>query len=590
MTSVAIKRKTARYDLSEFGVSYPDSNWLMRYEVAEGSTEVVRFDFETLPAGWREAIRSYLACTLLGLSKRPTTVVLTLRERFYTLRRFSKWCADQGAENPTDVDVGLMRSWGRQLASVGGARRLSPKAMAMKAANVAELLRDHLGCTQEVRAACLAISHRARKVGTLNRPTAATVALDEDLVLSYLSDAILVVTEDAQTVIALLRRWRRGRRLPGQSANECANWHVEHVGRRETFASKTLSRLGSGIAYSEENVVALVTGAAILTIALLSVMRSSELRQLTVGCVEKEPRGGSASWLVSGRLSKSKRPHRWVIVPEVKAAIELLEKIGCESRESTGTRALLAASLVSRRPYMPASTSGVAPSPAIVRRIREFAEACHPERARDAKLLSFRATRRFLARFLARRDRSTLGLLAMQYGHLNDQITDTYYVGSDRELARLLEKESEIELARAMDDLINATSVYTKLPLDVLEESKARMKGVLERAATEADVLRMLGAGVILGPCDWGYCFYREKRAKCGGNSGGPDAKNRTPTTCTGCLNFAATPTHRPWWKRRVDDLEQFCRLRGIPAQARLLAEDRLKKAREVLSAIEVLQ
>lgn len=218
--------------------------------------------------------------------------------------------------------------------------------------------------------------------------------------------------------------------------------------------------------------------------------------------------------------------------------------------------------------------------------MRAFAEASIP--GLDSEKLNFRPLRRFMARFIARRDRSSLGALAYQYGHLEARITDTYYVGLDRDLSTLLEEENANEVVSAMDDLISAENVYTNLPTPVIAESISRMNGVLERASTNLEVMRMLGAGVVLGPCDWGYCFYREARSRCDGDANGPNPGKRTPSTCAGCLNFTATAKHAPWWELRRQDLISFLKLRGIPEQSRRIAEERLASTELILKKIGV--
>ncbi|HEL3261920.1 hypothetical protein [Stenotrophomonas maltophilia] len=330
-------------------------------------------------------------------------------------------------------------------------------------------------------------------------------------------------------------------------------------------------------------------GAAIAVIALLSVMRTSELQRLCVGCVEKEGDDEFGSWVIKGILAKSGRAHTWIVVPEVKAAVEAIELLGAEGRANSGTKALLAARVVSRKPYLSGrarAPSKVAWASMLLCRVREFALLSCPEGGAALERLSFRKTRRFLARFVARRDRSSLGALAFQYGHLDAQITDTYYVGSDPELTKLLNEESSLEVIRAMEDIARSNSVHTSIPAEVMEATRQRIEAVLSRASTQKEVFRMLGAGVVLGPCDWGYCFYRQGRSKCEGNEDGPNKANRTPTTCASCLNFAATPRHAEWWRRRVTDLEEFARFRGAPAQSKGIAAERLAQAMKILSAI----
>lgn len=591
MNRVLSKEKSSSHDLSKYAVVFDDDLWRL-YD--DGSIEFVKFDFLTICVGWRQVIKAYLAETLLGRARRATTVVLTLRERFYTLRRFSGWCAEQGATSPLHVDASLIALWGRILADVGGQKRLSPRAEAMKAANVEELIRDHTACCSEVRAACSKVAQRARRRLRYSRDEARSPALDEELVLSYLRDAITVVREDAPKVIAMRAQWKLDSSTSVAASNQSLYWHSDSGGERHNFSSRAMGQLGAALAYSNENMLALVNGAALLVIALLSVMRTSELRRLQVGCVESEPDGLAQHWVINGRLSKSGRAHGWVAVDEVRAAIDVLERMGLDIRRRSKTKSLLPASLLSRRPYISARTAegkvGTATSHSMILRMREFAVAAVPERSADARKITFRVTRRFLARFIARRDRSSLGALAIQYGHLDTQITDTYYVGSDPELARLLSEEAAVEVAQAMDDLVRSETIFTNLPPEQLQAARELMRGFLDRASTKGDVMRMLGSGVVLGPCDWGYCFYREKRARCQGDAAGPNAANRTPTVCAGCLNFSATRKHLGWWLQRVSDLEEFCRLRNIPEQAMHLAKERLKQAKEVVASIGGLE
>lgn len=576
------------FDLAKFGVRYEDGCWELRQYVVGDSYHRACLDFHKLPSAWRSSAKDYFAKTLLGLVPRASTNPLTLRERFYAIKSFAIWCKEQGAASPKEIDSELIEYWGRKVVGFQKGRRITPRAEACRSTNVEDFLRGHTGCSAEVRAASSAVAQRSRKRIRMAGNEPGTDALGEDLILRVLRDALVVIQEDAPEVLRLVSKFA-GPRATRTARRGRRHWHSEWVGDRPSFRSEAMKRLGERACLSEERMIGTVIGAAIAVIALLSVMRTSELQRLCVGCVEKEGDDEFGSWVIKGTLAKSGRAHTWIVVPEVKAAVEAIELLGVEGRANSGTKALLAARVVSRKPYLSGRTrapSKVAWASMLLCRVREFALLSCPEGGAALERLSFRKTRRFLARFVARRDRSSLGTLAFQYGHLDAQITDTYYVGSDPELTKLLNEESSLEVIRAMEDLARSNSVHTNIPAEVMEATRQRIEAVLSRASTQKEVFRMLGAGVVLGPCDWGYCFYRQGRSKCDGNEDGPNKANRTPTTCASCLNFAATPRHAEWWRRRVADLEEFARFRGTPAQSKRIAAERLEQAVKILSAI----
>ncbi|MCD9088686.1 hypothetical protein [Stenotrophomonas sp. SY1] len=334
-------------------------------------------------------------------------------------------------------------------------------------------------------------------------------------------------------------------------------------------------------------------GAAVFVISLLSSMRPSETRRLTTKSAKPAANddnlgGTGPSGTIEGVLSKSRRRHQWVAAPAVFKAIELVDRLGRSIREEVETNALFVLAMHRGRgaakvdpEQRAARVDGYA---ALRTSMRAFAKASMP--GFDVDKINFRPLRRFMARFIARRDRSSLGALAYQYGHLETRITDTYYVGLDADLSTLLSEENANEVVSAMEDLISSDVIYTNLPTSVISESLSRMSGVLERASTSLEVMKMLGAGVVLGPCDWGYCFYRENRSRCEGDALGPNPAKRTPGTCAGCLNFTATPKHASWWELRKQDLIRFLGLRNIPEQSRLIAQERLAAAELILKQI----
>jgi len=196
--------------------------------------------------------------------------------------------------------------------------------------------------------------------------------------------------------------------------------------------------------------------------------------------------------------------------------------------------------------------------------------------------------RKACARFIAKRDRTALADLALQFGHLSVYITDRHYAQPDLEYQRLINEELAGEITNVAADLANLDIAHTfsnigECETRALRERAANFVGQIRSAK---DVRRMLGLGVKLIPCDWGMCVYRQPTSACGGDQNGPSFERRSPSICQKCLNFIATAKHRPFWKRRVDDCKAVLAMRDLPAQTIHLVELRLAEAQEVLNSI----
>lgn len=587
--SKSLKLEAKKKDvLSKFGIRVEGTVWTMPMHM---DGEYMTIDMSTIPDSWSRHVSDYLLATLEGTTKRSTQNIAVIRERFYMLRRFFVLCQDEGANCPEEIDAALLMQWYRTCAKSRFGKHQSACARSAHVATVSEFISDHLRVSNEVRALCAVIRVRSLRSKRLQlRRRGSREGVSEAAMLRYLRDALAVINSDAESVIQFCGESARVRAL--QPSRDTSTKQYVRAMRRQRIkspVSAALRNLDSASSRSEPKLRRIVCGAAIFVISLLSVMRTSELRRLRVNCVEEVNEGRERIFVVRGHLSKSGRPHTWVVGSDVKNAIEVLEKLGVQMRSENASEYLMLGRLVSGSASYVAGThvsDAVATGHQLLLTLRCFVSASDPTDEATARKITFRATRRFLARFIARRDRTSLGALADQYGHLHAQVTDTYYVGSDPDLARILEEEVAQEVATAMDDLVHCESVYSNLPNAELDAIRERMKGVLARATTQVDALRMMGGGAVLGACDWGYCFYREKRSKCDGGPGGPNDANRTPSICVSCLNFSATEEHLDWWSRRVSDLEAFLRLRSIPLQSRLLAKSRLADALRVIKAI----
>ncbi|AIL07478.1 hypothetical protein U0039_21875 [Stenotrophomonas maltophilia] len=581
--------------LDGLGINFEDDEWFLRRNVIDGIVETRRLDFSCIPDGWKVPIKIYLALAMLGRLERSTRYALVLYERFIVLRSFAVWCYEEGVDSPSDLSPELICPWTDASRAVGrveaGATRMRAKFICVE-----DFLLNVGDVSAVVRAEMVRVGKRMSKEASV---AAKKRKVDDDLseqeCLMLLADAIKLIEEDGPTIEAFM-----GEVMAIEAGRLCSagrRMNSFYIAKRSLpfngFRSKALAKLDPRVGYGEQIMLKIAEGAAIFIISLLSSMRPSESRRLTTASVKPSnalgmPAGAETSDLIEGVLSKSGRPHEWVAAPAVSDAIAFLERLGRPIRDHVGTAALFVLNMYrgrgpaeARDDQRGARVDGYV---ALRRSMRAFAEASIP--GLDSEKLNFRPLRRFMARFIARRDRSSLGALAYQYGHLEARITDTYYVGLDRDLSTLLEEENANEVVSAMDDLISAEHVYTNLPTPVIAESISRMNGVLERASTNLEVMRMLGAGVVLGPCDWGYCFYREARSRCDGDANGPNPGKRTPSTCAGCLNFTATAKHAPWWELRRQDLISFLKLRGIPEQSRRIAEERLASTELILKKI----
>ncbi|MDH1792814.1 hypothetical protein N5D45_13390 [Stenotrophomonas sp. GD03819] len=594
----ARKKQTEVDELSldDFGICFESDDWVLQRTVLDGVVECLRMDLSRVPDGWRLPVKRYLARVILGRVPRSSRYAHVILERFLVLRQFAQWCSSEGARTPNDLSADMILPWVAASQEVGrkaaGAKRTRAKFL-----NVEDFLLDAAIDSKTLRAEIIRVGRRLAKASSLEEKNRSLpIDAAEADYLALLADAIILVEQDGEAVVGFLQHALASEvgRVNSAGGRSASFYEAKRALPFEGFKSKALRHLDPRVGYGEQNMLQIAEGAAVFIICMLSSMRPSEVRRVTTksvrsGGAHHDSGDGRVPDVIEGVLSKSRRQHEWISAPAVSDALNFLERLGRPIREEVGTTALFVLGMYRGRARAEArgderiarvdSYAGLRTS------MRVFAKASLPEF--DSEKIQFRPLRRFLARFIARRDRTSLGALAYQYGHLEARITDTYYVGLDRDLSLLLDEEQANEVVSAMDDLVNAEAVFTNLPEQVMASSLLRMSDVLDRASTNREVMQMLGSGVVLGPCDWGYCFYRENRSRCEGNAMGPNAAKRTPGTCAGCLNFTATAKHAPWWELRRQDLKEFLKLRGIPEQSRLIAEGRLSSAELILKKIK---
>ncbi|WP_434077646.1 hypothetical protein [Pseudomonas aeruginosa] len=189
--------------------------------------------------------------------------------------------------------------------------------------------------------------------------------------------------------------------------------------------------------------------------------------------------------------------------------------------------------------------------------------------------------RKHFARYIVKRDRSGLAALALQYSHVSAVSVDVSYSMPDLEFRRLVEDELAVAMSAVVEELAN-TSIDSLYFPKKNNRSIARFSGSLVK---ERDSKRLLASGVVLIPCQWGYCDYERSQSACGGGEL-PNPEKRSPEVCSSCPNFLAGSSHAQWWKEYLEDSERVLRLSGVPVQTVEVMKARAEKAREILDAI----
>jgi hypothetical protein len=194
--------------------------------------------------------------------------------------------------------------------------------------------------------------------------------------------------------------------------------------------------------------------------------------------------------------------------------------------------------------------------------------------------------RKTFARFVGRRDRTGLHALQAHFRHVSRIMTDQAYVGTDFDLAELIDAHAMEETRKALEELLTATRLAGKGGHQIAARSPFRgrtrdgdVQQYVKFILTESDMR--------LGACDWGYCLYRRESSACLGDDRGPNPALRTESTCVTCANFAVTGKHRPVWEaRRRRNLDLLAHPL-LDDDSRTLAVTRVAECERVLTALD---
>jgi hypothetical protein len=271
----------------------------------------------------------------------------------------------------------------------------------------------------------------------------------------------------------------------------------------------------------------------------------------------------------------------WILSPAAVDAFDILLKLSQPAREKSQIDSLWLTNYGNALwPFNPKKGFVVLGATAINFRLNSFAEFIQLSAATGWKgRLHSHMGRKHLARFVAKRDRSMLGDLARQYSHLSAESIDVSYARPDSEFRRMIQEELVTEMADLAATLLESAdeNIFTN-------GKSTRLTNFLGELRTTRDIRLLLSAGTKLYPCQWGVCFYAQETSACEGSKLNPNVEKRTPTVCAGCSNFASTPRHSNWWADFESDCKKIMRQRNIPQQTRLVLEQRLAIAHNVLT------
>ncbi|UXS49652.1 integrase [Agrobacterium tumefaciens] len=334
--------------------------------------------------------------------------------------------------------------------------------------------------------------------------------------------------------------------------------------------------------------------ACFVVIAYLVGARVSEILGLQVGCIEQHPAGdGSESFAyLIGQIYKTARgadgeAHRWVAPAPVERAIVVVEQLTTRLRAQTGRSELF---------LVMASTGLVGPSPrvelpvlsTVIRRLNDlFAPFIGlPDHEGETWHLNTHQGRKTFARFVGKRDRTSLHALQAHFGHITRAMTDRGYVGTDFALDELIDRHAQEETRAALEEVLTATALAGKGGRMIAARSQFR--GRTRDGDVQAYVrFLMEETDLRLGVCDWGYCVYRVETAACLGDERGPNPVLRTESTCLTCANFAVTARHRPVWQARRDRNADLLDQSGLDRTSRSLAKTRVAECHRILAELD---
>lgn len=566
------------------------------YEDRNPTVDWASFDFEKINdqrarTGFRLSCKDFSVIYLtdiigIGLAPSPGT----LGNRIRLLRRLVRWMIENQIYSFADITSGRMVDF---LTAQLAEKSLTKKHIG-KYLHVFEKLWSYRGLYPSplaVDPSKVTLLHEILEKGNDTKRWT-PIPIEEATIL--IRDSLFFLEEYGEIGLGLLRDIGRMRGtlrgLTHLQMRKRARYAYETVGAMELY--QTLRRdidqnRNLNIREQLRDLIRLILGSALIVILFFTGMRCSEVLALKVGCYyQRCHKSGTMYWYVGGTQAKSGGLDKeWVAPAPVIRVLALLENL----------HILLMGDVENEYLFAMPDGNGILPPPYVnVRRlwsssvsdlIKQFATSSlrtgphlpsiHPHQARKT-----------FARFVVLRDKTGLESLAQHYGHLYTALLDGAYVGIDVELHQLLSQEIEQQVELGLTELMTAKTfggkageAFSKMRNEIAE----RFRG---HATLTTLVKSLIKEGVVLSPCDWGYCLYSVESSACGGTERGPDLRTREPNICSSCTNFVVTERNRQWWEDRLKREEKFLASPDPSKQAFEIAKRRYEKSREVLISL----
>lgn len=331
--------------------------------------------------------------------------------------------------------------------------------------------------------------------------------------------------------------------------------------------------------------------ACFVVIAWLVGARVSEILGLEAGCIERHigPDGQEVTYL-HGRIYKMAtgdggQPHRWIAPEPVVRAVDVLERLSAPIRKKLETSNLWMLTrdrtLLRRRIRIPHSGAFGVRLNSSFRKMLDL-----PLHQGKPWHLNAHQGRKTFARFIGKRDRTGLHALQEHLGHVSRVMTDSAYVGTDFELAELINDEILKETRAALEDLLTASNLSGHAGRMIASRSPFRGRTRDGDLGEYIDFI-LKDSGMVLGVCDWGYCLYRREHSACQGDDHGPNEVLRTQSVCARCANFAVSERHRAVWKDRQVRNTQLLEHPALDGESRKLAQERILECDRILRGLD---
>lgn len=555
-----------------------------------------------------ETLRKIAGCLILGIDS-CKYAPCTVKRKVIWLRRFFLVLLEHGFESLALITTKRLQ----ELFLVSSTNRTTGKLNCRatvhdRMATVSQLFRLQLFLTDSLREDPFPKLFRRKNIASL-KLSSPWEAPPEPVSIYLLKVAMQFIDELGSDLVSVRSKYAQAvdeAKLSGvKNRRAIAQYAYSAISSERFLSSEARSELVRG--YDLKNsfhlavLVKHLETACFIVITFTCGPRVSEVRRATSSSIKSEiGTSGEDVAFYYAKRSKKRYPQAtrspespdgddfpWVLSPAAANAFHILERLSKPAREKSGIDNLwLTMTGRALWPINAVNNHTIASNCAINGRMRSFALFIDlAGKTGWCGSLHTHMGRKSLARFIAKRDRSVLEDLAVQYSHTSAYSVDVHYSRPDSEFRRLVKEELRCEMESVATELVGLPPSVVFLANKEVEKTKTA-SNFFGQFITAADVKVMLARGTVLVPCQWGVCMYRQETSACMGSKSEPNPVNRSPEVCARCSNFISTPKHKIWWENFREDSAHLLRQSNLPAQTRLLLLSRVKDAEEILNVI----